>query len=524
MQLVEGAKISQQILRQAINDPDFTFGIEAEFYINGAHAFIQDHMTKGLESNGEHFVKKIRDTSWHDVTHFFKPLGTEQDDQRDTDAIIQDRLEDFYRDNLGREKLGAPSKLWDALKQHLSVPMLMAALRIYPDGRVKDLPDNQEQVFRNIVYDGGVEEIKPFGKLGDVQYVTSTAGVDENGNVHHSLFHRATLAAFYELVADDLSTKLGTEVVSVVDDHKVFHVGAYKVWVVTSDMSLDGGAEEASENGVDMVGVEVVSNIMGAAEGLEMLDRMLSIMNEGILGLDVHTTQNTGLHINLGVKNKEIDPIKILVLSGDEYMVDKFDREQTEYSASIQAELKSRVADVAAGHVPRGKDSYDWFKGGVNTLMNRAREILANIETDQRDIDRVVAVLNDIKPEGKAHSINFEKLPSGYVEYRAIGNTDYEKRKSEIMDAVLHMIGITHIATEPSAYRKEFLKKLYLMIQRNDAASSRLIDEPLNASVGMVGGGTRGGYGVPIENEPKTPYDGEEFLTKYGFDSGSETQ
>ena len=49
-------------------------------------------------------------------------------------------------------------------------------------------------------------------------------------------------------------------------------------------------------------------------------------------------------------------------------------------------------------------------------------------------------------------------------------------------------------------------------------------NEPLTASVGMIGRGPRGGYGSPIEDEPKTPYDGEEFLTKYGFDPGSDTQ
>ena len=91
--------------------------------------------------------------------------------------------------------------------------------------------------------------------------------------------------------------------------------------------------------------------------------------------------------------------------------------------------------------------------------------------------------------------------------------------KDEIRNAVLHMIGMTYVATEPSAYRQEFLKKLYSMVQ-----NSVNTKEPIAASVGMIGYGPRGGYGSPIEDEPKTPYDGEEFLTKYGFDPGSDTQ
>lgn len=527
MQLVEGAKISQQILRQAINDPDFTFGIEAEFFLEGAHAFMQEYMTKGLETasgkslkysvNGDFFVKKLRDATWHDVTHFFKPLGVGQSETRQSYAIMQDRLEDFYEEQVGRQaKSGDPSGMWDAFKEHLTVPMLMTALRIFPDGRLIGLPDGQEDAFRDIVYDGDVAEIKPFGKLGDVQFATAGTEPDADGIPYYNLFRIETLAAFYDLVAKDLTAKLGTEVVSVWDDSKVYHVGGYQSWVVTADSSLEETMEDAYADGIDLVGVEVVSKIMRAAEGLDMLDRMLDVMNEGILGLNVRTTENTGLHVNLGVKNKEIDPVKILVLSGDEYIVDKFDRASSDYAASVQGSLKDRMATVAGGEIPKGMDA--------KYLIATAQEVLRGIETDQRDIDRVIAVLNDIKPEGKSHSINFEKLPSGYVEYRAIGNAGYEKRKGEIRDAVLHMIGMTYIATEPTAYRQEFLKKLYLMVQRTIENTDVSQDVTLAASVGGISYGFRRGYSAPIEDSPKTPYDGEEFLTKYGFDPGSDTQ
>jgi len=83
------------------------------------------------------------------------------------------------------------------------------------------------------------------------------------------------------------------------------------------------------------------------------------------------------------------------------------------------------------------------------------------------------------------------------------------------------MIGITYIATDPSAYRQEFLKKLYSMVRQSLETQEEV---PLAASVGMVGRGPRGGYGAPIEDEPDTPYDGENYMTQYGFDAGSETQ
>jgi len=525
MQLFEGAKISQQILRQAINDPDFTFGIEAEFFLEGANAYMQKYMTQGLEDNGEHYVKSLRDTTWHDVTHFFKPLGVKQQDNRNAEVVMQERLEDFYRENIGREKLGAPSKLWDALKEHLTVPVLMAALRIFPDGRLQDLPENQEKVFHDIVYDGDTDEIKPFGKLGDVKYATAPTKPAGIGGGGFTMYNNATVSAFYELVADDLSAQLDTEVVSVWDSGQVFHVGDYQTWVVTSDSSLDEEMEAHYAKGIDTCGVEVVSSVMDATEGLAMLDRMLEIMNGTILGLDVTTTQNTGLHINLGVKDKDIDPVKILVLSGDKHMLEKFNRADSMYAASVQDSLKDRMTTVAQGNVPAGVDASRYGSSkDVNELIKRAQEALRGIETDQRDIDQVIAVLNNLKPEGKVHSIDFSKLPSGYVEYRALGNAGYEKRRGEIRDAVLHMIGMTYVATEPSAYRQEFLKKLYLMVQRSVAQADAQQDVPIAASVGMIGHGPRGGYGVPAENSEPTPYDGENFMTKFGFDSGSDTQ
>jgi hypothetical protein len=129
--------------------------------------------------------------------------------------------------------------------------------------------------------------------------------------------------------------------------------------------------------------------------------------------------------------------------------------------------------------------------------------------------------MNELKPEGKSYSVNFSKLPSGYVEFRAIGNANYEHKAADIASAVQRMIVITYIATDPNAYRQEFLKKLYKIVA--DAMPKE--PEKLAASVGYTArqAGMPGGYGSPIEDEPETPYDGENYV-QYGFDSGSETQ
>lgn len=511
MRLVEGAKISQQLLRQAISDPNFTFGIEAEFFLADAKPFIRQQMTQGLGTKdaggGEHFVKKLGDLDWHDVSHFLTPLGVDQHELKHNHEIIKDRLFDVYEQVTGEDSASVSlPDAWDTLKGQHRVHELITMLRAFPEGRMMGVPKGQLEAIRDIVYDGSVNEIKPYGKMNDVDIALAEVGYevdDYSVNDGH-----ATRDAFYNLVAKDLSAKLGTKVVYTTDSSFGYHVSnRHEHWFITEDSSL-----EETEKKHNAIGVELVSSVMPAMEGIAMLNRVLDIMNGEILGLQVVTTEQTGLHVNLGVKGKDIDPVKILVLSGDEHMVNKFDRASNPNSASIQKSLRNRMQHAASGgtHPLVARD-----------LAKEASEILQGIQVGQEDMSRAVEVLNNLKPEGKLHSINFEKLPSGYVEYRSIGNKDYHKRREDIRNAVLHMIGITYIATEPSVYRQEFLKKLYRMVQQ---ARPPQEDVPIAASVGMIGHGPRGGYGAPIEDEPDTPYDGENFMTQFGFDAGSDTQ
>ena len=517
MLLFEGAKISQQLLQQAISDPDFTMGIEAEFFLAGAKTLIRDHMTSGLgtrdEGGGEHFVKKLGDLNWHDVAHFFKPLGVKRSDTHHDHEILRDRLFDLYEQITGEDSASVPPEdAWNTLRAQHRVHVLMAMLRAFPEGRMMGIGDKSDAV-RDIVYDGHVDEIEPFGKLNDVDIALGEVGYEhEDFNVNAKAGGKnshATRDAFYNLVAKDLTGRLGTKVVYTTDSNLGYHVSnEHEHWFVTEDSSL-----WAIEEKNDAIGVELVSPIMDAQTGLAMLDRLMQILNEGILGLQVVTNEKTGLHVNLGVKGKDIDPVKILVLSGDEYMTDKFGRAASENAASIQRAVRDRMQHAAAGTQPERvpKD-----------LVAQASQILRSIKTGEEDFARAVEVLNNLKPEGKQHSINFDKLKSGYVEYRSIGNVAYHKRREDVRNAVLHMIGMTYIATDPNAYRQEFLKKLYLLVQR----AQQQVEVPLAASVGMIGrqAGNPGGYGSPIEQYRDTPYDGEQFMTKYGFDAGSDTQ
>ena len=510
MHLLEGAKISQQLLKQALADPNFTFGLEAEFFIAGAKSQFAEHMAQYGTTNhegGEYFVKKLGDLDWHDVVHFLTPLGIGQAEIRDNHEIMADRVLDVYQEVTGEEPSLAPAAAWNALKQERRVHELLAMVRAFPSGRLVGVESSQSEAIEDIVYDGDVEEIAPFGKLNEVEVALGDPNsMDED-------YRREVM---FGLIAEDISNQLGVTVVPVMDSEKGKTAsGGYQTWFVTTESSLSKTEERA-----DAIGVELVSAVMSASEGLEMLDRVLDMMNGKIVGLSVVTTEDTGLHVNLGVRGKQIDPVKILVLSGDEHIVKQFGREANANAASIQQAIRGRMQAAAQGKASTVLTPRD--------MVSTASTILKGIKSNPKDLQRAVEVLNSLKPEGKQHSISFDKLDSGYVEYRAVGNKDYHKRGGDIRNAILHMIGITYIATEPDAYRQEFLKKLYSMVQQalsHELKPGEFVDVPMADSASMIGrqAGNPGGYNEPLSQYRDTPYDGENFV-QYGFDPGSNTQ
>ena len=512
MQLFEGVKVSKKLLNQAINDPSLTLGFESEFFVVGAQEAIQSYLTKDLgtrdEGGGEFHVKKLGDITWHDVLHFFDPLRVSQHKTKDKLEIMADRLLDVYQEvtiSYG-EKISA-HEMWETLKEKHGVHVLLAMLKIFPTSRIMGVPQSKIQTIHNIIHDGDEDEIRPFGKLNDMDIATAEVGFEKDD---YNIADDATRDASYRLIAEDLSNQLGEAVRYTVDSRNAYDLsGGYEHWILTEDSTLN-----YLENAEDVIGCELISPKQQAHKGYQDLMKVLQILQNGVLGLDVKTTYDTGLHINVGTEGKEIDALKMLVLLGDDHIIQKFGRVANEHAGPAYQELLARLKAAGEGKRLPG--------ASTRGLVQATQAAMRDVQIDQQDLSRLTQLMNELKPEGKSFSVNFSKLPSGYVEFRAIGNADYEHKAADIAAAVQRMIVITHIATDPDAYRQEFLKKLYKITA---AAMPKEVPQKLAASVGVIGRqpGMPGGYGYPIEDPPKTPYDGEN-LVQYGFDSGSDTQ
>jgi hypothetical protein len=145
------------------------------------------------------------------------------------------------------------------------------------------------------------------------------------------------------------------------------------------------------------------------------------------------------------------------------------------------------------------------------------------LQADKQDISEFEYILGNLLNRGKM-SVNLNKIEKGYIEFRHAGGEDYFHQIDDIIDTVIKFAVTMHVARSPDLMRKEYLSALYKFVVR----IGRELDDPqLADSVGMVGQGPRGGYsrGVNDDNDgvANGPYDGENYISKYGFDPGSET-
>ena len=313
----------------------------------------------------------------------------------------------------------------------------------------------------------------------------------------------------YDMIRRRLGDTLGEEVVSAYDASTAVTASeGYTKWVVTREQDLYDGEywDENPDHGFSdwRLGVEVISPAKQLASGVSSMVTFLKFLKEGGLP-DTETDHKTGFHINMGIRNIEtdLDYMKMLFLLDDEYVLRKFGRQHSGMAMGIYKNLIQNVGNRDA-------------RSTITKLENA-------LKPDQQDINEFEYILGNIITRASSMSINLNKMEKGYVEFRHTGG-DYLNQIDDIIDTVIKFAVTMHVARSPDLMRKEYLSALYKFVVR----VGRELDDPqLADSVGMIGRGPRGGYGSPVDDDndgvANGPYDGENYISKYGFDPGSET-
>jgi len=184
------------------------------------------------------------------------------------------------------------------------------------------------------------------------------------------------------------------------------------------------------------LGIEVVSEPYDTvADGLAALERAFDLMSDG----DFYTDRSTGLHVTFGTfsrdEKNQIDWLKFfLILHGDR-VLDQFNRSENTYT-SIK-----RISDSIRDMVPGKYENY------FSAIRDINQELLHGAT--------------------KYDFVNLSKLSSGLIEFRAMGNEDYHLKFDTVKENILRFVRALELASDPNAYRKEYMTKLSNVINKN---------------------------------------------------------
>jgi len=202
-------------------------------------------------------------------------------------------------------------------------------------------------------------------------------------------------------------------------------------WILEPDSSISG----------DDNGIELISPPMPLQQGMAALDKFFQWAGQN----GYYGNESTGFHVGVSLPEElqsKIDPLKVVMLLGDQYVLDLFDRGSNEYTKSslgaVQKLFKSRSSNVRPEDYAKllRKDLARTAQAIVNRTMNGG--------------NKYVSVY----------------LKSNYIEFRSAGG-NFMEHIDDIKNTVLRYVQVMAIAADPQAYREEYAKKLYKVIAKN---------------------------------------------------------
>lgn len=234
-----------------------------------------------------------------------------------------------------------------------------------------------------------------------------------------------------EDVADDFSNAIGKRVYSSTSYH-----GARRsedAYSLEPDSSINHDSDEA--------GLEFISPPMSVDEMLEDLDDV----RQWAVSRGCYTNRSTGLHVNVSVPNyslENLDYVKLAVLMGDKYVLEKFER----YGSQ-------------------------WAKSALEIVQEKAR--------NSEDVDRLLSqiksgvesIASKLIHSGRTDKYTSINTKDNYVEFRSPGGDWLGKNFDKIKDTILRFVVALDAACDPNKYKKEYYKALYKVLKPKDPNS-----------------------------------------------------
>ena len=204
-------------------------------------------------------------------------------------------------------------------------------------------------------------------------------------------------------------------------------------WYIEPDGSLSPNEQEDAC-------VEIVGPPQKANKALDSLKRFFEMAQR----LNLYTNRSTGLHINVSIP-KNIDVLKLAVFTGDQYVLKQYERLENNYSRSVTRDLSGNYN--MSPNSPNSKPFSQELTGSGKNVFGQ-KKFSKNIELEQiQDIaDRI----------SNSHTASISNENENYISFRHVGG-DYLKDHQGIVNVVGRFVRAMIIASDPNAYRNEYL-------------------------------------------------------------------
>ena len=169
-----------------------------------------------------------------------------------------------------------------------------------------------------------------------------------------------------------------------------------------------------------------------------------------------YTNRSTGLHIGVSLPDmSKVDYVKLALLVGDRYVLDQFGRSASIYTQSV---LDKIAGTTNAQTIAQAVDA---LKKGLVDVASNALKYTVFRSTGSTD---------------KYVSLNWK---GNYVEFRSIGK-DYLADMDKVINTVYRYVRALVSADTPDMDRREYLTKLYKIVQGANTNISGPQAEPVN--------------------------------------------
>ena len=196
--------------------------------------------------------------------------------------------------------------------------------------------------------------------------------------------------------------------------------------------------------GQDDTGLEFISPPLPLGEMLNDLEKTIAWAKS----IGCYTNKSTGLHMNISVAGlgqglENLDFVKLILLLGDEHILKQFDRLGNYYAKSSMEKLKKSV--YSKQQVQR-KDIEEF----LNFMRFRLQDMASRLISSS-------AAWRD-----KYFSVHAKE---GYIEFRSPGGDWLNFDIDQLESTLLRFVVALDAAMDPEKYRREYLKKLYKLLE-----------------------------------------------------------